>query len=48
MFEKLIPYIQLGIEFLKQAIDCVMQLVRILAAAEESIAKQKATQAAAG
>lgn len=48
MFEKLLPYIQLGIEFLKQAIDSIMQLVRILAAAEESIAKQRAAQAAAG
>lgn len=47
MFEKLIPYIQLGIEFLTKTINWFMELVRILAAAEESIAKQRA-QAAAG
>lgn len=37
MFEKLLPYIRLGLDFLKGALDCLMQMIQLLTAAEESI-----------
>lgn len=43
MFEKLLPYIRLGIEFLNGTLDYLLQLIRFLTAAEESIAGYQTT-----
>lgn len=43
MFEKLLPYIRLGIDFLNGALDFLMQLLGLLTSAEGSISGQQAT-----
>jgi len=37
MFENLLPYIRLGINFLNDALEFLMQLIGLLTSAEESI-----------
>lgn len=43
MLEKLLPYIHLGINFLKDLMDIVHQILDLLVSAEESISGYKAT-----
>jgi hypothetical protein len=42
MFEKLLPYIRLGIDFLNGLLDFAMQLLGLLTTAEETIAGSQA------
>lgn len=43
MIEKLLPYIQLGINFLKGLLEFALQLLGLLESAEGAISGQQAT-----
>jgi hypothetical protein len=43
MFEKLLPYIRLGIDFLNNVLEFIAQLLGLLTISEEAIAGSQAT-----
>lgn len=43
MFEKLLPYIRLGIDFFTSLLDFVSQLLAMLTSAEDAISGHQAT-----